>query len=162
MSKAAKQLISFVLPITVLVIVPYLIEQDIYIKDLTAFIAGLLLILCGLSILTVTIYTLSTIGDGTLAPWFPTGKLVVTGLYKHVRNPMIIGVLTVLSGESIALLSYRILIWMFLFFLINHLFFLIYEEPVLEKKFGQEYRDYKQKVPRWIPDLRKLKSQSTK
>jgi protein-S-isoprenylcysteine O-methyltransferase Ste14 len=162
MSKAAKQLISFVLPIAVLVIMPYLIEQDIFIKNLTAFIAGLLLILCGLSILTVTIYTLSTVGEGTLAPWFPTGKLVVTGLYKYVRNPMIIGVLIVLSGESIAILSYRILIWMFLFFLINHLYFLIHEEPALEKNFGTEYKDYKQKVPRWMPDLRNIKSQSTK
>ena len=101
--------------------------------------------------MALTIFRFITIGKGTLAPWFPTGKLVVTGLYKYVRNPMIIGVLMVLPGEAIAVLSLSILLWMFIFFLINHLFFLLYEEPNLEKRFGEEYSSYKKRVPRWIP-----------
>ncbi len=94
------------------------------------------------------------IGDGTLAPWSPTKKLVTTGLYAYVRNPMILGVITVLAGESISVLSFKIFLWLCIFFIVNNLFFVIYEEPNLEKRFGDHYREYKNKVPRWIPKLK--------
>jgi protein-S-isoprenylcysteine O-methyltransferase Ste14 len=158
MVKAVKQLISYSLPVAVLIIVPCLIERDLVVNNTFAFIAGILVILGGLIILIVSVYTLSTIGKGTLAPWFPTGKLVVAGLYKYVRNPMITGVLITLLGESIALQSFVIMTWMLMFFLISHLFFLVYEEPNLEKRFGKEYLDYKKRIPRWIPDFRNPKS----
>jgi protein-S-isoprenylcysteine O-methyltransferase Ste14 len=69
---------------------------------------------------------------------------------------MIMGVLTVLIGESVAILSYRILIWALCFFVINNFWFLVFEEPGLEKKFGEEYRQYKRNVPRWIPRFRQF------
>jgi len=154
---AVKQLISFILPLIVLILVPLALEPEFLVASLPALITGLLVMLAGLTVIALTIFRFIIIGKGTLAPWFPTGKLVVTGLYKYVRNPMIIGVLIVLLGESIAVLSIKILIWMLLFFLINHLFFLLYEEPNLEKRFGDEYRSYKKRVPRWIPG--KLKTE---
>jgi protein-S-isoprenylcysteine O-methyltransferase Ste14 len=67
---------------------------------------------------------------------------------------MIMGVLTVLIGESLAILSFNILIWALIFFIINNVYFLVYEEPNLEKRFGNEYREYKRNVPRWIPRLK--------
>jgi protein-S-isoprenylcysteine O-methyltransferase Ste14 len=66
---------------------------------------------------------------------------------------MIIGVLIVLTGESIAILSLNIFIWTLIFFIINNIWYIFYEEPDLEKKFGDEYRKYKKSVPRWIPRL---------
>jgi protein-S-isoprenylcysteine O-methyltransferase Ste14 len=42
----------------------------------------------------------------------------------------------------------------FLFFAINHVYFILSEEPGLEKRFGQEYLEYKKNVPRWIPRLK--------
>lgn len=149
-----KQLTSLILPVTVLILVPLAIEKDISIKTLSAFVAGLLVMLAGLVIMAITLFKFITVGKGTLAPWFPTGKLLVGGLYSYVRNPMIIGVLTILFGESIAILSLHILIWTGLFFLINQIYFLVYEEPTLEKRFGEGYRSYKNEVPRWIPRIK--------
>lgn len=158
MVKVIKQLISYSLPVLVIVVIPYLLEPDLVIVNSAALIAGLFFMLCGLITLVITIFSLSIIGEGTLAPWFPTGRLVVTGLYKYVRNPMIIGVLIVLLGESLALLSLRVLLWTAFFFLLNHFFFLYYEEPNLAKRFGKDYLDYRNIVPRWIPDIRKFHS----
>ena len=149
-----KQISSLILPVTVLILVPAAIEKDMAIKSIPAFVAGILVMLAGTLLLCLTIYNFITIGKGTLAPWFPTGKLIVTGVYRYVRNPMISGVTIILLGESIAVLSLKIFYWMILFFLINNLFFLVFEEPNLEKRFGKEYIDYKRKVPRWIPRLK--------
>jgi protein-S-isoprenylcysteine O-methyltransferase Ste14 len=100
-------------------------------------------------IMTISIFI--RIGEGTLAPWSPTRRLVIDGMYMYVRNPMIIGVLIVLIGESIALISLNIFVWTLLFFIINNIWYIFYEEPDLGKKFGKEYEEYKRNVPRWIP-----------
>ena len=94
------------------------------------------------------------IGNGTLAPWNPTRKFVIAGPYRYVRNPMIIGVLIVLFGESVAILSFNIFLWALAFFIMNNIFFTLYEEPNLVKKFGKEYQEYKRKVSRWVPRLK--------
>jgi len=79
---------------------------------------------------------------------------VVFGPYRSVRNPMIGSALLVLLGESIAFGSIGIFAWFVLCFGANHLFFVFWEEPALEKRFGEEYRVYKKNVPRWIPRWR--------
>ena len=105
----------------------------------------------GLYLLGSTIMLFARIGQGTLAPWIPTQKLVVHGIYRHVRNPMITGVLLILLGESLLFGSIWIYLW-FLFFLIgNHYYFIKSEEPGLVRRFGEEYVRYAQNVPRWIP-----------
>jgi protein-S-isoprenylcysteine O-methyltransferase Ste14 len=149
-----KHIFSFILPITVLIIIPLSIEKNLSFKNIFAIIAGLFIICIGLFLIAVTISLFSRIGKGTLAPWSPTKKLVIAGLYRYVRNPMIIGVIIVLFGESTAILSWKILVWTVTFFIINNIYFTIYEEPNLEKKFGKEYQDYKSKVSRWVPRLR--------
>jgi protein-S-isoprenylcysteine O-methyltransferase Ste14 len=146
-----KQLISFILPITVLIIIPLLIERNVSIKNLATLSAGFIIMCIGVFIMSMTISGFIRIGKGTLAPWSPTRKLVVTGMYAYVRNPMITGVLVVLIGESTAIMSLNIFIWAVVFFIVNNIYFLVYEEPDLAKKFGDEYLDYKRNVPRWIP-----------
>ena len=160
MKTALKQIISFILPITVSILVPIYIETNISINQILPFLTGLFIMCTGLSIMTMTISLFIRLGKGTLAPWSPTRKLVIHGLYRHVRNPMIIGVLIVLIGESIAILSLNILIWAIIFFIINNLYFVIYEEPNLEKRFGDEYQEYKKNVPRWIPRLKPFEPDS--
>jgi len=154
MKTIIKNIISFILPGIVLIIVPFYIEPDISIKQILALVTGLLLMCIGLFIMTLTISLFIRIGKGTLTPWSPTKKLVINGIYGHVRNPMISGVLIVLTGESIAILSLNIFIWALIFFIINNLYFVIYEEPNLEKRFGNDYKEYKKNVPRWIPRLK--------
>jgi protein-S-isoprenylcysteine O-methyltransferase Ste14 len=160
--KTLKHIFSFILPVTVLILVPLCIEPNIKVHQASIFLAGLLIIAVGLLILVATIISFIRIGKGTLAPWSPTRKLIIDGMYSYVRNPMILGVLIVLLGESVTLLSLNILIWALIFFIINNIWFIFYEEPELERKFGNEYREYKKKVPRWIPKLKPFIPESEK
>lgn len=142
------------LPFTMTVIVPYLIynpAQKLIPIHTTLKIIGLLILLSGISLLIYTIFLFRTIGKGTLAPWSPTQKLVVTGPYRHCRNPMISGVLFILIGEALLLHSTNILIWAGAFFIINTTYFIFFEEPSLLKRFGKDYEHYKAKVSRWVP-----------
>ncbi len=95
-----------------------------------------------------------TAGKGTPAPWDPPRKLVVAGPYRHVRNPMLTGVLLMLAAESLLFVSWPLFGWVVAFFLINTTYFLTIEEPGLERRFGEDYRRYKENVPRWIPRSR--------
>jgi protein-S-isoprenylcysteine O-methyltransferase Ste14 len=90
-------------------------------------------------------------GQGTPAPWDPPKRLVIQGPYRHVRNPMITGALLMLLAETILFQSLPIATWMTVFFIGNAIYFPLIEEKGLEKKFGDEYRNYKANVPRWIP-----------
>jgi protein-S-isoprenylcysteine O-methyltransferase Ste14 len=160
MRNGFKHLTSLILPFTVLIWIPLSIEPNFSIKIVSVFVAGILVMSAGATLICVTIYELGRSGKGTLAPWFPTGKLVIRGLYAYVRNPMILGVLTVLAGEAIAFMSWKIFEWMILFFVINQLYFMVYEEPSLERRFGKEYLEYKRKVRRWIPRLKPYQNEA--
>jgi protein-S-isoprenylcysteine O-methyltransferase Ste14 len=116
-------------------------------------IAGLLISI-GLALFAWTVALFAGAGGGTLAPWDPTQRLVVAGPYRHVRNPMISGVLFLLLGETALLGSLPVLAWAALFFVLNQLYIPRFEEPGLEQRFGDDYRRYRQHVPRWLPRLR--------
>ncbi len=153
------------LPGTVTVLVPGLIlwagegpDVGWGLDDAAAVVligAGAGLVAAGLAIWIWTVTLFARLGRGTLAPWDPTRELVVAGPYGHVRNPMISGVLAVLMGEALALGSPGIVAWGAAFVVINHLYFLAVEEPGLERRFGEAYREYRRHVPRWIPRLRR-------
>ena len=93
-------------------------------------------------------------GEGTPAPWDPPRKLVIAGPYRRVRNPMLTGVLLILTAESLLFVSWPLFGWVLAFFLINTAYFMRIEEPGLERRFGEDYRRYKTNVPRWIPRFR--------
>ena len=114
-------------------------------------LAGLALIAAGMALWLWTVRLFARVGKGTLAPWDPTRKLVVEGPYRHVRNPMISAVLAVLLGEAALLGSAGIAVWAGAFASINTAYFILGEEPGLERRFGDQYRIYKREVPRWIP-----------
>jgi protein-S-isoprenylcysteine O-methyltransferase Ste14 len=116
-----------------------------------AVLLGLTLIVLGLALWVWTVRLFARIGKGTLAPWDPTRRLVVEGPYRRVRNPMITAVLAVLIGEAVLLGSSALLIWCAAFLAINSVYFVLHEEPALERRFGDEYRAYRLSVPRWIP-----------
>jgi protein-S-isoprenylcysteine O-methyltransferase Ste14 len=92
-------------------------------------------------------------GIGTPAPVFPPKHLVVTGLYRNVRNPMYVAALGVIQGQGLLLGDVRVLGYGALVWLISHLFVIGYEEPTLRKRFASEYEAYRASVPRWIPRL---------
>lgn len=145
-----------ILPFTVTVLVPYWIydgERGVIPDNLWVRSLSIVFLLAGLSLFAFTVFLFYSRGKGTLAPWTPTKRLVIAGPYRYCRNPMISGVLSVLIGEALLFHSGNIMIWAGTFFLINTLYFIFSEEPGLLKRFGDDYRQYKQHVPRWIPRL---------
>jgi protein-S-isoprenylcysteine O-methyltransferase Ste14 len=88
---------------------------------------------------------------GTPAPIDPPKELVVRGLYRYVRNPMYVGVLSVLIGEALLFESARLFWYGAAVFLLFNLFVILYEEPALGRKFGKSYQDYRAAVGRWLP-----------
>ncbi|MDR1236518.1 MAG: isoprenylcysteine carboxylmethyltransferase family protein [Holosporaceae bacterium] len=145
------------LPFNVLVVVPaaILCFSDYNPKMQSAFclIIGAFLLIIGLLLAARTMRLFEKVGKGTAAPWDPPKKLVVTGPYCYVRNPMITSVLTMLIAESLLLGSWHIFGWFVTFFLGNTVYFPFFEEKDLEKRFGKDYLQYKRNVPRWIPRL---------
>jgi protein-S-isoprenylcysteine O-methyltransferase Ste14 len=112
---------------------------------------GVAALAAGLRLAVQTIRLFASEGEGTLAPWDPTRRLVVRGPYRRVRNPMITGVALVLLGEGLILGSAAILVELAIFAAINATYMPLVEEPGLERRFGDSYRAYKRAVPRWIP-----------
>ncbi len=108
----------------------------------------------GLALFVATVRLFARKGDGTLAPWDPTRKLVVEGPYRYVRNPMISGVAFVLLGEALLLAAPVLGLWFVLFTAVNAVYIPRAEEPGLVKRFGVEYERYRAHVPRWIPRRR--------
>lgn len=116
--------------------------------------AGALSLVAGLALVASAIGLFTAVGGGTLAPWDPTRRLVVRGAYRHVRNPMIGGVMAVLLGEALLLASTALLGWFLAFVVANAVYIPLFEEPGLERRFGEEYREYRRNVPRWLPRRR--------
>jgi protein-S-isoprenylcysteine O-methyltransferase Ste14 len=93
-------------------------------------------------------------GRGTPAPIDPPKQMVATGFYRHVRNPMYVGVLAIIIGHFLWFGYWNLLIYAAIVFVAFHAFVMYYEEPTLKRKFGAVYEDYLRKVPRWIPRFR--------
>jgi protein-S-isoprenylcysteine O-methyltransferase Ste14 len=93
-------------------------------------------------------------GLGTPAPVAPTERLVVGGLYRHVRNPMYVAVVAAIVGQALllgrlGLLAYAALVWATVAAFVQ-----LYEEPVLAARYGARYEAYCRAVPAWRPRLR--------
>jgi protein-S-isoprenylcysteine O-methyltransferase Ste14 len=116
-------------------------------------LAGGSLIVAGAALLVACIVEFGRSGRGTLSPVDPPRHLVVRGLYRYVRNPMYLGVTTVLLGEAIMIRSASLAIYGGSIFLVVNLFVVVYEEPTLRQQFGLEYDDYARRVGRWVPRL---------
>ncbi len=93
-------------------------------------------------------------GLGTPAPLLPPRHLVVTGLYRHVRNPMYVALVSAILGQALLLGEVRLMAYGLLVWTAFHLFVVGYEEPTLLRTFGDEYEAFRANVPRWIPRAR--------
>jgi len=140
-------MVAGVIPITFLLTGPY-IETSVLVYPAFLFwvIGGCVLLWCFWDFLTK--------GFGTPAPIAPPKELVVSGMYKYVRNPMYVGVILMLIAYFLWFGFWSLLIYTAAFFLACHLFVLNYEEPTLKKKFGRSYTNYMKSAPRWIPKFK--------
>ena len=145
------------LPVPVAIIIPSLL---LYFSGwqpcdfvLWRFLIGVVCFLAGLLLAVSTVRLFPKLGNGTPAPWDPTSKMITSGPYAYVRNPMITGVVLILAGEALILSSWAVGIWAIVFLIINMFYFPLSEEPSLRKRFGKEYEEYCKNVPRYIPRL---------
>lgn len=116
--------------------------------------AGLVPLVAGGGLLVWCVSLFATVGLGTPAPSDPPTRLVTLGPYRIVRNPMYLGVLLLLLGEAVLWSSPGLLFYMAGVGMAFHLFIVLYEEPGLRTRFGDEYERYAAGVPRWFPRLR--------
>jgi len=161
--KFARHLLSIaLLPFTVAVLVPLWLARSNNISpaigttvpQMFAQVVGVLLLVIGLILFSTSLRKFVTEGEGTLAPWDPPRRLVVRGPYRYVRNPMISGVLFVLFGEALVLLSRPHFVWALIFLGANFIYIPLLEETGLRHRFGDSYVEYCHHVPRLIPRLR--------
>jgi protein-S-isoprenylcysteine O-methyltransferase Ste14 len=115
------------------------------------FLPGALLVLLGMVLLLWCVRDFYVSGKGTLAPWDPPTKLVVVGLYRHMRNPMYLGVIILVVGWSVLLTSPVLMCYALILAVGFHIRVLTHEEPWLESQFGSEWRRYRSEVGRWVP-----------
>ena len=90
-------------------------------------------------------------GRGTPAHMAPPMELVISGLYRHIRNPIYLGALLALLGHIVWSGSGLVIAYFICYVIAFHILIVRFEEPVLRNKFGKAYDDYRANVPRWIP-----------
>lgn len=112
--------------------------------------AAALLVFPGTLLLCWCVREFYVAGRGTLAPWDPPRRLVTSGPYRLSRNPMYVGVLTILAGWSVLWASRTLLVYGVLFLMGFHLHVLLAEEPWAARRFPAEWPAYRRAVPRWI------------
>jgi protein-S-isoprenylcysteine O-methyltransferase Ste14 len=114
---------------------------------------GVALILLGFLPLLSSFARFTWDGLGTPAPIAPPTRLVVTGFYRRVRNPIYVALLVILLGEALLLGDEHVALWGVLFWMFTFAVVVIVEEPSLREQFGEEYESYCRNVPRWLPRL---------
>ncbi|HEV8609361.1 MAG TPA: isoprenylcysteine carboxylmethyltransferase family protein [Thermoanaerobaculia bacterium] len=149
-----RALFWLVLPAVTLIWIPSFFWTRERPVGVTRFV-GAPLIVVGAAILLYCVLGFASKGKGTLSPVDPPKRLVTSGLYRFVRNPMYVGGVLVLVGQAILLRSSGLLLYAFIWWLAVHLFIVLYEEPHLRSVFGSEYEEYRRGVPRWIARPRK-------
>jgi protein-S-isoprenylcysteine O-methyltransferase Ste14 len=97
------------------------------------------------------LHAFATAGRGTPGPWDPPRRVVASGPYRWVRNPIYLAALTVIVGEAWLFHSTALLLYGAAAAAFFHLIVLAYEEPVLRHRFGEPYRHYLRTTPRWLP-----------
>ena len=164
-----KHLRDFMIPIFMTIVLPLIINSKEYhwfqrprfAQSPLLFTLGLVVGTAGLVLMITSIVLMIRIAQSTVMPWDPSKNLVVKGPYRHLRNPMILGVIILLIGEALILSSIGVALLGVVSFFLNTLYFIHFEEPKLKAQFGDEYRQYQANVPRWLPRVRPWRPEET-
>src|SRR6185436_12142165 len=113
--------------------------------------SGLILIVAGVVVVLEAFARFAWEGLGTPAPVAPTRTLVVSGLYRFVRNPMYVAVTALIFGQAVLFASWGVALYGVVVVAAFHTFVTLYEEPTLRATYGEEYDGYRAATPRWIP-----------
>lgn len=143
----------FLLPAAILIYIPILLARLGFINpDPIKILYSLAILswLVGTALCIWTIVLFWKLGEGTPAPNAPTEKLVDRGLYGITRNPMYLGAWIILLGYVFWYQSEIFILYTMVVGLFFHAIITLYEEPRLTKQYGEEYKAYRQRVPRWL------------
>ena len=137
------------LPGTVAFLVPLLVFAP---HGLSSFVdrLGLVPLTTGGALLLWCVREFYVMGRGTLAPWSPPQKIVISGPYRVSRNPMYIAVLLIVWGWAIGFRSWPLAAYAVALMVAFHWRVRLHEEPWLERTFGASWPAYKARVPRWL------------
>lgn len=117
-------------------------------------VAGALLLVAAVGFLVHAFVRFVVEGLGTPAPVAPTRRMVVGGVYRHVRNPMYLAVATAIIGQALVLGQPVLLWYAAVVGLLQAGFVKFFEEPELRRRYGEAYDAYREAVPAWLPRLR--------
>jgi protein-S-isoprenylcysteine O-methyltransferase Ste14 len=118
------------------------------------WLVGGALVIAAASVLIAAFARFVTEGLGTPAPVAPPERLVIGGLYRHVRNPMYVAIISCILGQAMLLLQPVLLAYAALAAATMMAFVRFYEEPILSRQFGSAYAVYRANVRGWWPRLR--------
>lgn len=154
---AGSLLFLVVAPGVVAGLVPWLLtgwERSDALGDLVVVrVLGVILLGVGIGVLLEAFGRFALEGRGTPAPVSPTERLVVGGLYRHVRNPMYLAVEAAILGQALLLGRWILIAYAAVIGVAFGAFVRLYEEPALARRYGEEYDAYRRAVPAWRPRL---------
>ena len=149
---------TILVPGTACFVVPYCILTALHVPltpplgilhIIAIFVAGL-----GLCMVVWVSTAFVRQGKGTPIPINPPTRLVASGLYRYVRNPMYVGALLIILAEAVYFRSAWLVLYALGLWAALHIALVVFEEPQLKKRFGAYYEQYLKTVPRWIPKIR--------
>ena len=159
--KAIELATYIIVPLVIFVVSPllarwldmfYIRSHPIFTTSPALLVFGIVVALFGFGLAVWTVYLFKTIGEGTPNPKLPPKRLVTSGPYAIVRNPMALGGFYILMGEAALYASPSLLGIAFLFLIILYCYVKWSEEPVLMRRFGKPYQKYVRRVPRFFPN----------
>lgn len=142
---------TLVVPGTVAIYVPLIIVRGLSPDSGIWLAVSFVFFLVGGSIYTWCVWDFAVFGRGTPAPIDAPTKLVVRGLYQYTRNPMYLGVLTIILGWVVLYKAPRLVLYALCVGLSFHCFTVFYEEPHLQRVFGSSYEEYRARVGTLAP-----------
>lgn len=144
-------LFTVIVPGTVAVYVPLLIARGRSVGSGLVLAIALAVLALGAVVYAWCVWDFATFGRGTPAPIDAPKQLVVRGLYRFTRNPMYVGVLTVILGWATLFRAASLVLYALVVGTCFHLFIVLYEEGRLAREFGSQYDAYRSRVARWLP-----------
>jgi protein-S-isoprenylcysteine O-methyltransferase Ste14 len=158
-------LYGFIGPFCVLYIIPQFLMKLVKIKTEDGFgipgveTAGIIIMWSGTALAVWCAILIFLYGKGTFLVTSAPKKLMTRNIFGYVRNPMMWALFIIVFGEILVFGHFILMVWLIAMVRIIYLIVGNYEEPQLERRFGDSWKEYCEKVPGWIPRFKVQKGE---